>query len=96
MRIQRGFVRLGGMLHGLFRMLVAGLVVFFSVVYRGSAMRMRRLFVEFRRALMRIVGHDDPFITRKCYDLANGVIENFKGRRSQRLYCIEHWPMHCA
>lgn len=44
-------------------MLLAGLVVFFSVVHRGRAMRVRRLFVEFRRALMRVVGHDDPFIT---------------------------------
>ena len=44
-------------------MLLAGLVVFFSVVYRGSAMRVRRLFVEFRCALMKIVRHDDPFIT---------------------------------
>jgi hypothetical protein len=56
-------MRLGGMFHSLSGMLLAGLVVFFSVVYRGSAMRVRRLFVEFRRALMKIVGHDDPFIT---------------------------------
>jgi hypothetical protein len=53
------------MLHGLSGMLLAGLVVFFSVVHRGRAMRMRRLFVEFRRALMRIVGHDDPIIARQ-------------------------------
>ena len=46
-------------------MLLAGLVVFFSVMYRGSAMRVRCLFVEFRRALMKIVGHDDPFMTRQ-------------------------------
>ena len=62
MRIKRRLVRLGGMLHGLSRVLLAGLVVFFSVVHRGRAMRVRRLFVEFRRALMEIVGHDDPFV----------------------------------
>lgn len=56
-------MRLGGMLHGLSRMFLAGLMVFFSVVHRGSAMRVRRLFVEFRCTLMKIVGHDDPFIT---------------------------------
>jgi hypothetical protein len=62
MRIKRRLVRLGGMLHGLSRVLLAGLVVFFSVVYRGRAMRVGCLFVEFRRALMEIVGHDDPFV----------------------------------
>jgi hypothetical protein len=62
MRIKRRLVRLGGMLHGLSRVLLAGLVVFFSVVHRRGAMRVRRLFVEFRRALMEIVGHDDPFV----------------------------------
>ena len=65
MRIERRLVRLRGMLHGLSRMLLAGLVVFFSVMHRGSAMRVRRLFVEFRRALMRIVGHNDSIITRQ-------------------------------
>lgn len=65
MRIQRSLVRLGGMLHRLSRMFLAGLVVFFSVMYRGSAMRVRRQFVEFRRALMKIVGHNDPIITRQ-------------------------------
>ena len=59
---QRRLVRLERMLHGLSRMLLTGLVVFFSVVHGGRAMRVRRLFVEFRRALMRIVGHDDPFV----------------------------------
>jgi hypothetical protein len=62
MRIKRRLVRLGGMLHRLSRVLLTGLVVFFSVVYRRGAMRVRRLFVEFRRALMEIVGHDDPFV----------------------------------
>ena len=65
MRIERRLVRLRGMLHGLSRMLLAGLVVFFSVVHRGSAMGMRGLFVEFRCALMKIVGHDGPFVTRQ-------------------------------
>jgi hypothetical protein len=65
MRIQGSLVRLGGMLHRLPRMFLAGLVVFFSVVYRGTAVSVRRLFVEFRRALMKIVGHDDPIITRQ-------------------------------
>lgn len=63
MGVQRRLMGLEGMLHGLFRMFVAGLVVFFSVMHRGGAMRVSRLFVEFRCALMRIVGHDVPFIT---------------------------------
>lgn len=63
MRIKRRLVRLGGMLHGLSRMLLAGLVVFVSVVHRCGAMRVRRLFVKFRCALMEIVGHDESFVT---------------------------------
>ena len=43
-------------------MLLAGLVVFFSVVHRCGAMRVRRLFVKFRCALMEIVGHDESFV----------------------------------
>ena len=45
MRIQRRLVRLGSMFHRLPRMLLASLVVFFSVMYRGRAMRVCRLFV---------------------------------------------------
>jgi hypothetical protein len=75
MRIQRSLVRFGGMLHSLPRMLLAGLVVFFSVMYRGRTMCMRRLFVEFRCALMEIVGHDDPIVTRQTV-----WQKNFKGR----------------
>ncbi len=85
MRIQRRLVRLGSMFHRLPRMLLASLVVFFSVMYRGRAMCVRRLFVKFRRALMKIVGHDGPF-----YHTTNGVIENFRVQDSQRLYCIAH------
>jgi hypothetical protein len=40
---------------------VPGQVIFFSMMHRGGAMRVRGQFVKFRSALMRIVWHDDPF-----------------------------------
>ncbi len=53
-------MRLGRMLHGLPGMFVSSLVVFFSMVSRGSAMGVRGLFVKFGGALMRFVRHGDP------------------------------------
>jgi hypothetical protein len=50
-----------GKLHRLARMLVTGLVVFFSVMNSGSAVRVSGLFVKFCGALMRIARHNDPF-----------------------------------
>lgn len=42
-------------------MLVAGLVVFFSVMNSGGTVGVRSLFVKFCCTLMRIVRHDGPF-----------------------------------
>jgi hypothetical protein len=61
MGFQRSLMRFGGMLHGLFGVFVPGLMRFLAVVHRGCAVSVGRLFVEFRGALMGIVGHEDPF-----------------------------------
>ena len=61
MRLERSLVRFGGMFHGLLGVLVSGLMVFLAVVHRGHSVGVGRLFVEFRGALMRVVGHDGPF-----------------------------------
>jgi hypothetical protein len=45
------------MLHGLLGMLVPGLVIFFLVVRRGGAMRVRSKFVELRSSLVRVIWH---------------------------------------
>jgi hypothetical protein len=37
-------------------------VIFFAMMYRGSAVRVSGLFVKFGGALMRIVGHDESFL----------------------------------
>ena len=56
----RRLVRFERELHGLLGVFVPGQVIFFSMMYRGSAMCVRGLFVKFSGALMRIVWHDDP------------------------------------
>jgi hypothetical protein len=50
MRIFRVFQRLPGMF-------LSRLVIFFSVTYRRGAVRVRRGFVQFSSALVRIIWH---------------------------------------
>jgi hypothetical protein len=57
----RRLMRFERELHGLSGMLVSGQVIFFSMMYCGSSMGVRGLFMKFSGALMRIVWHDDPF-----------------------------------
>jgi hypothetical protein len=57
----RRLMRFERELHGLLGMFVPGQVIFFSMMHRGSAMRVRGLFMKFSGALMRIVWHDNPF-----------------------------------
>jgi len=54
-------MRFGRMLHGLFGVFMPGLMIFLAMVRRGCSVRVGRLFVEFRGALVRVVGHEDPF-----------------------------------
>ena len=70
MSIQRGLMGLVGVLHRLPGMFAASLVVFFSVMSGGGPVRMGGLLVKFRRSLMGIVRHDDPF----CYSLSGAAI----------------------
>ena len=57
MRFLRPFERLLGMFHGLPGVFVPGLVIFFPVMHRGGAMRVRREFVELRSSLVRVIWH---------------------------------------
>jgi hypothetical protein len=50
-----------GILHGLPRMFLAGLVVFFSMMNSGGPVRVRGHLMKFCGALMGIVRHDNPF-----------------------------------
>jgi hypothetical protein len=68
-------------------MLLAGLVVFFTVVYRGGPMCVCRLFVKFRSSLMKIVGHDDPF-----YHTINRMAKILMGRDARGCTVLN---MHC-
>jgi len=68
MRVERSLVRLVGILHGLPGMLVARLVVFFSVMNCGGPVGVGGLFVKFCGALMGIVRHDVPFYHTNCGD----------------------------
>lgn len=56
-RVERSLMGLVGKLHGLPGMLVAGLVIFFSMMDSCGAVRVSSLFVKFRGALMGIVRH---------------------------------------
>lgn len=49
------FVGLVGMLHGLPGMFVSGLMIFFSVMHRSTAVRVRREFVELGSPLVRFI-----------------------------------------
>jgi len=59
-----GLMRLERILHGLLGVFVSGEVIFFAMMYRGRAMRVRCLFVKFGGALMRIVWHDESFLAQ--------------------------------
>jgi hypothetical protein len=61
MCVKRGLMGLVCKLHGLPGMLVAGLVVFFSMMNSGSAVCVSSLLVKFCGALMGVVRHNDPF-----------------------------------
>jgi hypothetical protein len=54
-------MRFGRMFHGLLGVFMSSLMIFLTVVHRGCAVSVGGLFVEFRGALMRVVGHEDPF-----------------------------------
>jgi hypothetical protein len=54
-------MRFGRMFHGLLGVFMSSLMIFLTVVHRGCAVRVGGLFMEFRGALVRIVGHEDPF-----------------------------------
>jgi hypothetical protein len=43
-------------------MLVSGLVICFSVVYRGRTVRVGREFVEFGSSLVRVIWHHIPIL----------------------------------
>ena len=63
LRLSKGF---SGMFHGEFRLFVPRFVILFTVVNGRGAMRMRRQFVKFRRALMGISWSlQDPGWARK-------------------------------
>lgn len=54
----RGLERLARMFHRLSGKFVRGQMIFLAMMRRRSAMSVRGEFMKFRRALMRIVGHD--------------------------------------
>jgi hypothetical protein len=57
MRFLRPLQSLASMFQCLLGMLVPRQVIFFPVVHRRSAVRLRRQFMKFRSSLMRIVWH---------------------------------------
>jgi hypothetical protein len=57
MRFLRPLERLLGMFHGLPGVFVPGLVIFFPVMHRGGAVRVRSEFVELRSSLVRVIWH---------------------------------------
>jgi hypothetical protein len=58
MRFLRPLQSLASMFQRLLGMLVPRQVIFFPVVHRRSAVRVRRQFMKFRSSLMRVVRHD--------------------------------------
>jgi hypothetical protein len=51
-RVLGSLMRFERILHGLLGVLVSGEVIFFAMMYRGSAVRVGGLFVKFGGALM--------------------------------------------
>ena len=56
-RFLRRLISFRRVFHGLPRMLVPGHVIFFTMVRRRRAMRVRRHFVKFRRSLVQVPWH---------------------------------------
>jgi hypothetical protein len=57
MSFLRQLERFSGMFHCLPGVFLPGLVIFFAMVGRGGAVRMRGKFMEFSGSLVRIVWH---------------------------------------